>query len=283
MTLNVGGTVLAAPLSECEDCRSATAQQAALTMSTGPLLQDQTAVVTGGSRGIGRSIVLTLASQGAKVTFLYCSNQVAADHTLKEAADLGLNVEAKQVDVRDAAACEEAVEEIAEQNDKIDILVNSAGIIRDNILGLLSKEDVEEVLTTNVIGVFNILRPVIPFMVSRRKGKIINISSVAGEKGGRGQTNYAASKGAINALTKALAVELAPRNIRVNCVAPGVIETEMSETIRQQAGDVVQSRILLGRFGQPEDVANAVLFFASGLSDYITGQVLHVDGGFKMS
>ncbi|KMM17480.1 hypothetical protein SYNGFB01_03745 [Synechococcus sp. GFB01] len=252
-------------------------------MSTGPLLQDQTAVVTGGSRGIGRSIVLTLASQGAKVTFLYCSNQVAADHTLKEAADLGLNVEAKQVDVRDAAACEEAVEEIAEQNDKIDILVNSAGIIRDNILGLLSKEDVEEVLTTNVIGVFNILRPVIPFMVSRRKGKIINISSVAGEKGGRGQTNYAASKGAINALTKALAVELAPRNIRVNCVAPGVIETEMSETIRQQAGDVVQSRILLGRFGQPEDVANAVLFFASGLSDYITGQVLHVDGGFKMS
>ena len=120
-------------------------------------------------------------------------------------------------------------------------------------------------------------------MVSQRRGRIINISSVAGEKGGRGQTNYAASKGAINALTKSLAVELAPKNILVNCVAPGMIETDMTESIRQQAGDVVKSKILLGRFGQPEDVAKAVLFFASSLSDYVTGQVLHVDGGFKMN
>jgi len=247
------------------------------------LLANKAVVVTGGSRGIGRSIVLTLAAQGANVTFLYCSNGAAANETLAAAAGLGGIVKAKQVDIRDAQSCETAIEAIAEDTGSIDILVNSAGIIRDNILGLLTNEDVQEVLATNVLGVFNILRPVIPYMISRRKGKIINISSVAGEKGGRGQTNYAASKGAINALTKALAVELAPRNILVNCVAPGVIETEMTEAIRQQAGDVVKSRILLGRFGQPEDVAKVVLFFASSLSDYVTGQVLHVDGGFKMS
>jgi 3-oxoacyl-[acyl-carrier protein] reductase len=258
-------------------------------MDSANLLENKAVVVTGGSRGIGRSIVLTLAAQGADVTFFYCSNEAAANETLAAAAGLSgtakaaVNVKAKRVDVRNAESCEQAIDEIAEEAGKIDILVNSAGIIRDNILGLLTNEDIQEVLATNVVGVFNVLRPVIPYMVSKRRGKIINISSVAGEKGGRGQTNYAASKGAINALTKALAVELAPRNILVNCVAPGVIETEMTEAIRQQAGDVVKSRILLGRFGQPEDVANVVLFFASSLSDYVTGQVLHVDGGFKMS
>ena len=258
-------------------------------MDSANLLENKAVIVTGGSRGIGRSIVLTLAAQGADVTFLYCSNEAAANETLAAAADLSDTskaagtVKAKRVDVRNAESCEQAIDEIAEEAGKIDILVNSAGIIRDNILGLLTNDDIQEVLATNVVGVFNVLRPVIPYMVSKRRGKIINISSVAGEKGGRGQTNYAASKGAINALTKALAVELAPRNILVNCVAPGVIETEMTEAIRQQAGDVVKSRILLGRFGQPEDVANVVLFFASSLSDYVTGQVLHVDGGFKMS
>ena len=258
-------------------------------MDSANLLENKAVIVTGGSRGIGRSIVLTLAAQGADVTFLYCSNEAAANETLTAAADLSGTskaagtVKAKRVDVRNAESCEQAIDEIAEDAGKIDILVNSAGIIRDNILGLLTNDDIQEVLATNVVGVFNVLRPVIPYMVSKRRGKIINISSVAGEKGGRGQTNYAASKGAINALTKALAVELAPRNILVNCVAPGVIETEMTEAIRQQAGDVVKSRILLGRFGQPEDVANVVLFFASSLSDYVTGQVLHVDGGFKMS
>lgn len=252
-------------------------------MDDANLVAGKTVIVTGGSRGIGRSIVLTLAGQGANVTFLYCSNGEAANQTLAAATGLSGIVKPKKVDIRDADACEKAVEEIADEEGKIDILVNSAGIIRDNILGLLTNEDVEEVLATNVVGVFNVLRPVIPYMISKRRGKIINISSVAGEKGGRGQTNYAASKGAINALTKALAVELAPRNILVNCVAPGVIETEMTEAIRNQAGDVVKSRILLGRFGQPEDVANVVLFFASSLSDYVTGQILHVDGGFKMS
>ena len=247
------------------------------------LLKSKTAVVTGGSRGIGRSIVLTMASQGANVTFLYRSNEAATEETLEAASGLSGVVNAKKIDIRDAKACESAIDQIAEDAGKIDILVNNAGITRDNILGLMTNSELSDVLETNVIGVFNILRPVIPYMVSQRRGRIINISSVAGEKGGRGQTNYAASKGAINALTKSLAVELAPKNILVNCVAPGMIETDMTESIRQQAGDMVKSKILLGRFGQPEDVAKAVLFFASSLSDYVTGQVLHVDGGFKMN
>ena len=252
-------------------------------MNVTDLLKGKTVVVTGGSRGIGRSIVLTLAAQGANVTFLYRSNEVAANATLEAAGELSGVVIAKKVDIRDDEGGKKVIEEIADGSGKIDILVNNAGIIRDNILGLMTNEELSEVLSTNVTGVFNVLRSIIPYMISQRSGKIINISSVAGEKGGRGQTNYAASKGAINALTKALAVELAPRNILVNCVAPGVIDTEMTEVIKKEAGDVVKSRILLGRFGQPEDVANVVLFFASSLSDYVTGQVLNVDGGFKMN
>lgn len=252
-------------------------------MNVTDLLKGKTVVVTGGSRGIGRSIVLTLAAQGANVTFLYRSNEVAANATLEAAGALSGVVIAKKVDIRDDEGSKKVIDEIADGSDKIDILVNNAGIIRDNILGLMTNEELSEVLSTNVTGVFNVLRSIIPYMISQRSGRIINISSVAGEKGGRGQTNYAASKGAINALTKALAVELAPRNILVNCVAPGVIDTEMTEVIKKEAGDVVKSRILLGRFGQPEDVANVVLFFASSLSDYVTGQVLNVDGGFKMN
>jgi 3-oxoacyl-[acyl-carrier protein] reductase len=162
------------------------------------------------------------------------------------------------------------------------VLVNNAGIIRDNLLGLLTNEDVQGVLDTNITGVFNVTHAVVPHMISRRAGRIINISSVSGDKGGRGQANYAASKGAINALTRALAVELAPRKITVNAVAPGVIETEMSQTVRDLAAEEVKSRILLRRFGSAQEVAFAVWFLASRFADYITGQVLCVDGGFKM-
>ncbi len=179
-------------------------------------------------------------------------------------------------------ACAAAVEGVAERCGRIDVLVNNSGIVRDNILAMLDEEDVRVVLETNVGGVFNMARAVIPHMVSRRAGKIINVSSVSGEKGGRGQTNYAASKGAINALTRALAVELAPRRIRVNAVAPGVIETDMSRDICERAADEVKSRILLRRLGQPAEVAAAVVFLASRYADYITGQIVSVDGGFKM-
>jgi 3-oxoacyl-[acyl-carrier protein] reductase len=171
---------------------------------------------------------------------------------------------------------------VAERCGRIDVLINNAGVIRDNLLALLEDDDIRTVLDTNVGGVFNVTRAVVPHMISKRAGKIINLSSVSGEKGGRGQTNYAASKGAINAFTRALAVELASRRITVNSVAPGVIETEMSREVRDRAGDEVKSRILLRRFGTPQEVARAVWFLASSYADYITGQVLNVDGGFKM-
>jgi 3-oxoacyl-[acyl-carrier protein] reductase len=245
-------------------------------------LSGKTVIVTGGSRGIGRAIVERLAADGANVTFFYKGNAAAAEEVVAAARAAGRSVTAEQVDVTDAAACAAAVERVAERCERIDVLVNNAGIIRDNLLALLGPEDVQAVLDTNVGGVFNVTRAVVPHMISRRAGKIINVSSVSGEKGGRGQTNYAASKGAINALTRALAAELASRRITVNAVAPGVIETEMSQAVRDMAGDEVKARILLRRFGKPEEVAHAVWFLASGYADYITGQVLHVDGGFKM-
>jgi 3-oxoacyl-[acyl-carrier protein] reductase len=245
-------------------------------------LAGKTAIVTGGSRGIGRAIVALLAAEGADVTFFYRDNVDAADEVVSAERAKGGAVAAMKVDVRDARACAEAVDAIVERRGRVDVLVNNAGIIRDNLLAALSEDDVREVLDTNVSGVFNVTRAVVPHMMSKRSGKIVNLGSVSGTKGGRGQTNYAASKGAIEAFTRALAVELAPRRITVNAVAPGVIETEMSQVVRDMAGDDVKSRILLRRFGAPGEVANAVWFLASGLSDYVTGEILHVDGGFKM-
>jgi 3-oxoacyl-[acyl-carrier protein] reductase len=245
-------------------------------------LAGKTAIVTGGSRGIGRAVVELFASEGADVSFFYRDNAAAADDVVSSERARGRAVAAMKVDVRDPHSCAEAIDAIVERRGRVDVLVNNAGIIRDNLLAALSDEDVREVLDTNVAGVFNVTRAVVPHMMSKRSGKIINVSSVSGTKGGRGQTNYAASKGAIDAFTRALAVELAPRRINVNAVAPGVIETEMSQAVRDMAGDDVRSRILLRRFGAAGDVANAVWFLASGLSDYVTGQVLYVDGGFKM-
>jgi 3-oxoacyl-[acyl-carrier protein] reductase len=245
-------------------------------------LAGKSVLVTGGSRGIGRAIVELFARDGAEVAFFYRGNEAAAQEVVAKAQAAGLKVSAEQVDVCDSKAVGAAVERLAERWGRIDVLVNNAGVIRDNLLALLEDEDVRTVLETNVGGVFNVTRAVVPHMIARRAGKIVNLSSVSGEKGGRGQTNYAASKGAINAFTRALAVELASRRITVNCVAPGVIETEMSQAVREAAGDEVRGRILLRRFGQPQDVAYAVWFLASRFADYVTGEVLHVDGGFKM-
>ena len=245
-------------------------------------LAGKTVLVTGGSRGIGRAIVELFADEGAAVTFFYRGNTAAAQDVVATVRSAGRDVNCAQVDVTDAAACHGAVEQLADRAGRIDVLVNNAGVIRDNPLAALGDDDIKAVLDTNVGGVFNVTRAVVPYMVMQRSGTIVNLSSVAGDKGGRGQTNYAASKGAVNAFTRALAVELAPRKIRVNAVAPGVIDTEMSQGVRDMAGDETKARILMRRYGTAHDVAYAVWFLASDYASYVTGQVFHIDGGFKL-
>ncbi len=245
-------------------------------------LQGKVALVTGGSRGIGRAVVERFAHDGVDVVFLYRGNAAAAQDVVGAVDAAGGKAEALQVDVTDAEAVAAAVERVIESRGRIDVLVNNAGIVRDNLLAMLDDADIEAVLGTNIGGTFNVTRAVSRHMISKRSGRIINLSSVAATKGGRGQSNYAASKGAIEAFTRAMAVELASRKITVNCVAPGVIETEMSQQVRDLADEQIKARILLRRYGQAEDVAHAVWFLASRFADYITGEVLHVDGGFKM-
>jgi len=251
-------------------------------MFTDAGLAGKVAVVTGGSRGIGRAIVEQLAAEGASVTFFYRDNKAAADEVVAAAGADGKDVTAVQVDVRDQRACNEAVTGVARRCGRIDVLVNNSGVVRDTLLGFLTDEDLRTVLDTNVAGVFYVTRAVVRYMIRQRAGKIINISSVSGEKGGRGQTNYAASKAAVNGFTRALAVEVAPRGITVNAVAPGVIETDMSRDVAAAAGEQIKAHILLRRLGQPAEVASAVVFLASRHADYITGQIIYVDGGFKL-
>ncbi len=243
----------------------------------------KTAIVTGGSRGIGREIVTMLAAEGADVSFFYLQDREAAERLQTECLGFDGQVTALQVDVRNAEECGRAVESVLDRTDRIDILVNNAGVIRDNLLPAFTEEEISDVFATNVLGVFHITGRVAPVMMRQRAGAIINISSVSGEKGGKGQTNYAASKGAINAFTRALAVELAPRKIRVNAVAPGLIDTEMSREVRELAGEQALERILLGRYGTPAEVASVVCFLASRYGEYINGEIIHVDGGFKMA
>jgi 3-oxoacyl-[acyl-carrier protein] reductase len=245
-------------------------------------LAGKSVLVTGGSRGIGRAIVELFAEEGARVTFFFRGNAEAAQDVVGKSREDGHEVHGEQVDVTDAHARQADVERIADRNERIDVLINNAGVIRDNPLAALGDDDIKIVLDTNVGGVFNVTRAVVPYMVMQRAGAIVNLSSVAGDKGGRGQTNYAASKGAVNAFTRALAVELAPRKIRVNAVAPGVIDTEMSQAVRDMAGDEAKARILLKRYGTAQDVAYAVWFLASDYANYVTGQVFHIDGGFKL-
>jgi 3-oxoacyl-[acyl-carrier protein] reductase len=245
-------------------------------------LKDQVALVTGGSRGIGRGIVRAFAAEGARVAFVYRGNQSAADALVAEILQRSGTTLALQADVSDVLAAQGVVEKVEKEWGRFDILVNNAGIIRDDLFVRMEPEAWKSVLDTNLGGTFNFCKAVAYTLMKQRRGRIINISSVAAEHVNMGQANYAASKGAVNALTRALAVELASRNVTVNAIAPGFIETDMSEAVRNKAGDMIKKIIPMRRLGQPEDIARVAVFLASADSGYMTGQVLTVDGGLSL-
>ena len=245
-------------------------------------LQGKTALVTGGSRGIGRACTERLAAEGARVAFLYHHSQEAADSLVALLRSKGHEVKAIQADVVDIERAEKIVADLLADWQQIDILVNSAGVIRDGLFATMSPDQWHSVIQTNLTGTYNYCRAVAQPMLSSRKGSIVNISSVAAEFGSRGQVNYAASKGGIDGLTRCLAKELASRKVRVNGVAPGMIETDMSAAVRNLAGDRIKDAIPLRRVGQPQEIASVVAFLASDDASYITGQVLRADGGLSL-
>lgn len=245
-------------------------------------LKDQVALVTGGSRGIGRAIVKRFAAEGAKVGFVYRGSQPAADSLVQELTSSGGTAVALQADVSSLEAAQGCAERLEKDWGRLDILVNNAGVIQDDLFVRMEPEAWTKVLQTNLGGTYNFCRAVAYTMMKQRRGRIINISSVAAEYVNPGQTNYAASKGAINAFTRALAVELAPRNVTVNAIAPGFIETDMSEAVRNKAGDMIKKFIPMRRIGQADDIARVAVFLASEESAYLTGQVITVDGGLSL-
>ena len=245
-------------------------------------LKDQVALVTGGSRGIGRGIVKAFAAEGAKVAFIYLGSQAAAESLHAEVRDAGGTVMACKADVTKIEDAQRCADDVHKTWGNVDILVNNAGIIHDDLFVRLEPADWDKVLQTNLGGTYNFCKAVAFNMMRNRKGRIINISSVAAEHTNPGQTNYAASKGAVNAFTRGLAVELASRGVTVNAIAPGFIETEMTEAVRNKAGDIIKKMIPMKRLGLPEDIARVAVFLASEESGYITGQVLIVDGGLSL-
>lgn len=242
----------------------------------------KTAIVTGGSRGIGRAICLELAKGGANVVLSYAGNDAAAEETRAACEKLGVQAVAVKGDVADAQAVKTLIDAATERFGRIDILVNNAGITRDNIIMRMKDEEFDDVVATNMKGAFLCMKAVSKPMMKQRYGRIINMCSVVGLRGNAGQVNYAASKAGIIGMTKSLAKELATRGVTVNAIAPGFIETDMTAALIEDARKGIADSIPMKKTGKPEDVAAAVAFFASEQAGYVTGQVLCVDGGMAV-
>jgi 3-oxoacyl-[acyl-carrier protein] reductase len=243
------------------------------------LLSGKTAIITGASRGIGKGIAEVFAQQGANVAFTFSSSVEAANELENELKKHDIKAKGYQSNAADFEAAQKLVEEVLEDFGSIDILINNAGITKDNLLMRMNEEDFDKVIDVNLKSVFNMTKAVLKPMLKQRHGSVINISSVVGVKGNAGQANYSASKAGIIGFSKSMALELGSRNIRTNVIAPGFIETEMTAKLDEKTVDGWREAIPLKRGGSPEDIANACVFLASDLSSYITGQVLHVDGG----
>lgn len=243
------------------------------------LLEGKTAIVTGASRGIGRGIAEVFASHGANVAFTYSSSVEAAKILENELCSKGIKAKGYQSNAADFQEAQKLVDDIIAEFGGVDILINNAGITKDNLLMRMSEEDFDKVIEVNLKSVFNMTKAVQRTMLKQRKGSIINMSSVVGVKGNAGQANYAASKAGMIGFTKSIALELGSRNIRCNAIAPGFIETEMTAVLDEKVVQGWRDNIPLKRGGQPEDIANACVFLASDMSAYVTGQVLNVDGG----
>ncbi len=243
------------------------------------LLEGKTAIITGGSRGIGKGIALVFAQHGANVAFTYSSSVESANYLEKKLSSYGVKVKSFQSNAADYKESQDLVENVLSDFGSIDVLVNNAGITKDNLLMRMGEEDFDKVIEVNLKSVFNMTKAVQRTMLKQRKGSIINMSSVVGVKGNAGQSNYAASKAGIIGFSKSVALELGSRNIRSNVIAPGFIETEMTAKLDEKTVDVWRNAIPLKRGGSPEDIANACVFLASDLSAYVTGQTLNVDGG----
>lgn len=242
----------------------------------------QTAIVTGGSRGIGRAVAVRLAKDGMNLVINYRGNSAAAEETERMCRELGAEVLLVQSDVSRAEDCEKLTAQAKEAFGRVDVLVNNAGITRDGLLARMTEEDFRAVLDVNLVGPWNMMKAVNRIMMKQRYGRIVNLSSVTGLMGNMGQTNYAAAKAGILGMTKSYAREVASRGITVNAVAPGFIDTDMTEAMPEGAKDKIITGIPMGRTGKPEDVAEAVAFLASEQAGYITGEVLRVDGGMAM-
>jgi len=243
----------------------------------------QVALITGGSRGIGRAIALQLAQKGCNIALHYCSARNEAESVASQIREWGRDVELFQANLTLPSAIDPLVNSVIAAFTRLDIVVNNAGMTCDDLLVNLSVEKIEQVLNTNLLAPILLTKAAAETMIRQRYGRIVNISSSAASKPSRGQSNYVAAKGGLEAFTKAMAVELAPRNIIVNAVAPGVIETDMSQQIRTLGEKEIMTRLLLKRFAEPSEVADIVVFLASPNNRYMTGEIIHLDGGLKMA